>query len=32
MTLSTEKLPSNATVKVVAVESNLLIVEKIKLN
>jgi hypothetical protein len=31
MTLSTEKLPSNA-VKVVAVESNLLIVEKIKLN
>ncbi|MFB0910091.1 MAG: NfeD family protein [Flavobacterium sp.] len=28
MTLSTEKLPSNATVKVVAVESNLLIVEK----
>jgi hypothetical protein len=26
------KLPSNATVKVVAVESNLLIVEKIKLN
>jgi membrane-bound ClpP family serine protease len=29
MTLSTEKLPSNATVKVVAVESNLLIVEKL---
>ena len=28
MTLSTEKLPSNAIVKVVAVESNLLIVEK----
>lgn len=28
MTLSTEKIPSNATVKVVAVESNLLIVEK----
>jgi membrane-bound ClpP family serine protease len=28
MTLSTEKLPSNTTVKVVAVESNLLIVEK----
>lgn len=28
MTLSTEKIPSNTTVKVVAVESNLLIVEK----
>ena len=28
MTLSTEKIPSNATVKVVDVESNLLIVEK----
>jgi membrane-bound ClpP family serine protease len=32
MTLSNEKIPSNSSVKVISVENNLLIVEKIKFN